>query len=66
LPDRLQNGAHRGKGGTADQSAHGRMGLGTTCKAETLRIENASIESSAEKKYVFGFEEICVFTGKFF
>jgi hypothetical protein len=60
LPDRLQNGTHKGKGGVADKSTHGRLGLGTTCKAETSRMENASVKSSA------GVEENCVFTGKFF
>jgi hypothetical protein len=45
LLERLQNGTHRGKGGTADQSTYGRMGLGAACKEETSRM-NVSIESS--------------------
>jgi hypothetical protein len=36
------------------QSAHGRMGLGTACKAETSRMENASIENCVEKKMPLG------------
>jgi L-alanine-DL-glutamate epimerase-like enolase superfamily enzyme len=47
--DRLQNRTHRGKGGAADQSTHGRMGLRTACKEETLRVKNISIESSGGK-----------------
>jgi hypothetical protein len=39
---------HRGKVGAADQSTHGRMGLGTACKEETSRM-NISIESSGRK-----------------
>jgi hypothetical protein len=54
LPNRLQNGTHRGKGGAADQSVHGRMGLGTAFKGETPRMKNVSIESSGGKNYVFG------------
>jgi hypothetical protein len=50
LLDRFQNGTHRGKGGTADQSIHGRMGLGTACKEETLRMRNVSIVSSGGRK----------------
>jgi hypothetical protein len=54
LPDGLQNGTHRGTGVAADSSTHGRMGLGTTCREETLRMKNISIVSSGEKKYAFG------------
>jgi hypothetical protein len=39
LLDRLQNGTHRGKRGTADQSIHGRVGLGTVCKGENFKDE---------------------------
>jgi hypothetical protein len=38
LLDRLKNGTHKGKGGTEDQSTHGRMGLGTTYKEKTSII----------------------------
>jgi hypothetical protein len=54
LLDRLQNGTHRGKGGEADQSTHGRIGLGTACKEETSRMRNVSSERSGAKKNVFG------------
>jgi hypothetical protein len=50
LLDRLQNESHRGRGGTADQSIHGRTGLGTACKEETLRMKNVSIENSGREK----------------
>jgi hypothetical protein len=53
LVGRLHNGTHRGKGGAADQSVHGRIGLGTVCKAETSRMKNVLIESSGGKNYVF-------------
>jgi hypothetical protein len=36
----------QGDGGAADQSTHGRVGLGTARKGETLRMENVSVESS--------------------
>jgi hypothetical protein len=49
LLDRLQNGNHRGKGGVADQSIHGRIRLGTACKGETSKMKNVSIESSGGK-----------------
>jgi hypothetical protein len=65
LLDRLQNGTHRGKAGTADQSVHGRMGLGTACKEETSRIKNVLIQSSGGKKLCLLVEENCVFTEKF-
>jgi hypothetical protein len=42
------------KRGAADQSIHGRMGLGTACKEETSRMKNVSIESSGGKNYAFG------------
>jgi hypothetical protein len=50
LLGRFQNGTHREKGGTADQSTHGRMGLGAARKAETSRMKNVSTESSGGKK----------------
>jgi hypothetical protein len=62
LLDRLQNGTHRGKGDAADQSVHGRMGLGTACKDETLRMNNVSIVSSGGRKLRLWVEENCVFT----
>jgi hypothetical protein len=34
---------HRGTGGAAAQSIHGRVGLGAACKGETLRMKNGSI-----------------------
>jgi hypothetical protein len=61
----LQNGTHRGTGGAADQSIHGRMGLGTACKGETLRMKNVSIESSGGNKICLCVKENCVFTEKF-
>jgi hypothetical protein len=42
-----------GKGGAADQSGHGRMGLGTAWKKETSRMKNISIESSGGKNCAF-------------
>jgi hypothetical protein len=63
LLDRLQNGTHRGKGGAADQSIHGRMGLGTAYKEETLK--NDSMVSSGGRKSYLRVEENCVFTEKF-
>jgi hypothetical protein len=62
LLDRLQNGTHRGKGGAADQSIHGRMGLGTAGKGETSRMKNVSIESSGGKELRLWVEENCVFS----
>jgi hypothetical protein len=66
LLDRLQNGTHRGKEGAADQSIHGRMGLGTACKAETSRTKNVSIDSSGGKKKSIWVEENCDFTENFY
>jgi hypothetical protein len=41
-----------------DQSTHGRMELGTACKAETSGMKSVSIERSEGKKlYVFGFRK---------
>jgi hypothetical protein len=57
----LQNGTSRGKGGAADQSIHGTMGLGRA----TLRVKNVSIVSSGERKLCLWVEENCVFTEKF-
>jgi hypothetical protein len=54
LLDRLQNGTHGGKGAAADQSIHGRMGLGTACKGETSRVKNVLIESSGGTKLCLG------------
>jgi hypothetical protein len=54
----LQNGTHRGKEGAAYQSAHGRLRLGTACKAETSRMKNVLIETS-------WVQENCIFTEKF-
>jgi hypothetical protein len=59
----LQNETHKGKGGTPDQSVHGRMGLGTACKGEASRMKNVSIESSG-KKLCFWVEKNSVFTEK--
>jgi hypothetical protein len=64
LLDRLQNGTHRGKGGGADQSIHGRMGLWTACREETLMIKNVLIESSGGRKLCLWIEENCVPTKK--
>jgi hypothetical protein len=50
LLHRLQNGTHKRKGGVGNQSVHGRMGLGTACKGETLRMKNVSIVSSGARK----------------
>jgi hypothetical protein len=55
----LQNGTHRGRG-AADQSIHGRMGLGTVCKEETLRMKNFLIVSSGGRKLCLWVEENCV------
>jgi hypothetical protein len=49
------------KGGAADQSIHGGMGLGTACKGETLRMKNVSIESSGGRKVCLWVEKNCVF-----
>jgi hypothetical protein len=65
LLDRLQNGTHRGKGCVADQSLHGRMGLGASCKKETSRMKNISVESSGGKKICLWVEENYVFKEKF-
>jgi hypothetical protein len=46
----LQNGTHRGKGGTANQSTNGRMGLGMACKEETSRIKYILIKVAGGKK----------------
>jgi hypothetical protein len=54
LLDRLQNGTHRGKRGAADQSTHGKMGLGTACKEETLRVRMFRSRDMEGKNYVFG------------
>jgi hypothetical protein len=43
----------------ADQSIHGRMGLGTVCKEGTSRMKNVSIVSSGGK-LCFWVEENCV------
>jgi hypothetical protein len=61
LLERLQVGTHRGKGGVADQSIHGRMGLGTVCKGETLRMKNVLIESAGrKKKMLLGCGKLCI------
>jgi hypothetical protein len=65
LPDRLQNGTHKGKGGVADQSTHGRIGLGAAYKKETSRMKNVSVESSGGKKLCLWIEENCVSKEKF-
>jgi hypothetical protein len=57
LLDRLQNGTHRGKGSPAEQSAHGRMGLGIASKEETSRMKNISFENSGGKNYDSGFRK---------
>jgi hypothetical protein len=61
----LQKGTHRGRGVAADPSTHGRMGLGTTCREETLKMKDVSIVSSGGKKLCLWIEENCVFTRKF-
>jgi hypothetical protein len=61
--EKLKFTHHRGKGGAADQSVHGRMGLGTACKGETSRVKNISIESPGGRKLCLWVEENCVFTG---
>jgi hypothetical protein len=55
------DGTHRGKGGVANQSIHGRMGLGTGYKEETLRMKNVLIESSGVKTLCLWVEENCVY-----
>jgi hypothetical protein len=65
LQDWLQNGTHSGRGGSADQSIHRRMRLGTVCKEETLRMKSASIMSSGGRKLCLWVEENCVPTEKF-
>jgi hypothetical protein len=55
----------QGKGGAADHSIHGRMGLGTACKGETSWMKNVRIESSGRKRLYLWFEENCAFTEKF-
>jgi hypothetical protein len=64
LLNRLQNGTRRGKGDAANQSIHGRIGLGIACKEETSRMKNISNESSGGKKLCVWIEENCVFTEK--
>jgi hypothetical protein len=59
LIDRLQNVTQKGKGGTAGHSTHGKMGLWTACKEETLAMKNILIESSGRKIYVW-VEENCI------
>jgi hypothetical protein len=54
LLDRLQNGIHKGRGDTADQSIYERMGLGTACKGETSRMKDVSIEILGGKKLCLG------------
>jgi hypothetical protein len=60
----FRNGTHRGKGGAADQSIYGRMGLGTACKEETSKVKNVSIESFGGKELCFGVKGNWVFTEK--
>jgi hypothetical protein len=62
---RLQNRAHKGKEGTVDHSALGRIGLGTACKEETSRRKNGSIKNSGEKKLCLWVEENCIFPEKY-
>jgi hypothetical protein len=64
LLDGLQNGTHRGKEGAADQSLHGRLGLGTEYKDVTIRMNSVSIQSSGGKKLCLWIEENCVFAEK--
>jgi hypothetical protein len=65
LPDRLQNGTTKGRGGAAEQSIRGRMGLERVCKDETSRMKTVSIESSGGRKLYLRVEENTVFTDKF-
>jgi hypothetical protein len=55
----------QGRGGEADQSARGRIGLGTARKEETSRMKHVSIESSGGKQLCRCFEKNYVFTEKF-
>jgi hypothetical protein len=59
----LLNETHREKAGTAEQSTHGRMGLGTACEKEISRMKKISIDGSEEKN-VFGLRKTA-FTEKF-
>jgi hypothetical protein len=55
----------QGKGGAADQSIHGRMGLGTVCTGESSRMKDVSIESCRRKKILcLWVVENCVATEK--
>jgi hypothetical protein len=65
LLDSLQNRTHRDKGAAADQSAHGRVGLGAARKEEISRMKNISIESSGGNKLCRWFKENYVVTEKF-
>jgi hypothetical protein len=52
-----------GNGGAGDQSAHGRTGLGTACKAETSRMKKISIKSSGGKNiFVWNTRKKCTIT----
>jgi hypothetical protein len=53
---RLHNGTRRGEGGETNQSARGRMGLGTACRKDAARMKNVSIGRKLWRKkiYVFG------------
>jgi hypothetical protein len=63
----LQNGIQREKGGAADQSACGRMELGTASKEETSRMMNVWIENSGGKNnYVFGLKKTVYSQKNFF
>jgi hypothetical protein len=59
LFDRLQNGTYRRKLGAADQSIHGRMGVGIARKGETSRMKTVSIEGSGGRKLCLWVEENC-------
>jgi hypothetical protein len=58
LLDRLQNGTHRGNGGAADQSIHGRMGFRTACKGKPQGWRLFRSRALEEENYVFGLRKI--------
>jgi hypothetical protein len=62
LLDGLQKGTQSRKGGVADQSVHGRMGLGAVYKGETSRMKNVSIMTSGGSAYyilICSYTHIC-------
>jgi hypothetical protein len=53
----LHHRTHRDRGGTADQSTHGRTGFGKAYKAENSRKKNVLIENCGGKNYILGLKE---------